>query len=90
MVTVDGVCALAVAVRSYRLQHVLTRSALAQRGGFSFSFIADVETGRRRYVNPEQVSLLAHAMGCPEEELWALIPDGRSNARYIPLYSHGT
>lgn len=90
MAPVDGVSALAVAVRGYRLQHGLTRSSLAQRGGFSFSFVADIETGRRRYVSPEQVTVLVRAMGCPEEELWALIPGGRSEARYIPLYPPGT
>ena len=78
--------ALGAAVKAYRARHGLTQVVLKQRSGVSPIFLQALEKGRRRVVTAADISALAVAMECPEEELWELIPGGRTTARYIPLY----
>ncbi len=72
-------------VKELRLQQHLTQLGVAEKGGFSMSLISALETGRRKYVTPQDVEQLAMGLGVPDDELWEQIPGGRREERYISL-----
>ena len=80
-----GLTPLGQRVRELRKARGLRSTQLAARGGFSHTLIASLETGRRKYVTPIDIAMLAAALEVPESELWDLIPAGKSERRYVPI-----
>ncbi len=76
---------LAQKVRELRQSKRMTSLAVAERGELSFSLITQLETGRRKYLTADDIERLAVALDVPVEELWGLIPGGRSERRWIPI-----
>ncbi len=74
---------LAQKVRELRQAKRMTSLNVAEKGALSFSLITQLETGRRKYLTAEDIERLATALDIPAEELWGLIPGGKSDRRWI-------
>ncbi len=72
-------------VRELRLETGMTQRRLAEAGAISHSLVNALETGRRKYVNAIDIRGLAKGLQVPEDNLWRVVPGGRSEARYICL-----
>ena len=72
-------------VKELRVAMGLTQQKLAEQAGVSQSLISALESGRRKYVGPQDITGLAASLEVPEDELWALIPGGSNDKRYIPI-----
>jgi DNA-binding Xre family transcriptional regulator len=72
-------------VRELRLSKKMTSLNVAEKGDLSFSLITQLETGRRKYLTADNVERLAVALDVPSAELWALIPGGKSDKRWIEI-----
>lgn len=76
---------LGARVRELRCRLGLTQAQLDRLSGLGPGQVGNLESGKRRYVTREQVQALASALQVPESKLWAAIPGGASEARWIPL-----
>jgi len=56
-------------VRAHREQHAWKQEELAERWGFTREYISQIERGKRKLDNPEQVRRLADILGITEEQL---------------------
>ncbi len=81
--------ALGQKVKELRVMKGITQQRLAEKAGVGHSLIAALESGRRKYVSPQDVERLAEGLELPVDELWKLIPGGKSEQRYIPITGSG-
>jgi len=58
---------------------------LAEKAGVSHSLVSALESGRRKYVSPQDIEQLARGLEVPADDLWMLVPGGRSDRRYIHI-----
>ncbi len=72
-------------VKELRIAQGLTQLGLAERSALSHSLVTALETGRRSYVTARDVEQLAVGLAVAEEDLWGLIPGGKTDKRYIKL-----
>ncbi len=72
-------------VKELRVTKGITQQRLAERAGIGHSLISALESGRRKYVSPEDVRALARGLEVPEDELWRVIPGGKREQRYISI-----
>src|SRR5579859_2423674 len=56
-------------VRAYREEHGWKQEELAERWGFTREYVSQIERGKRKLENPEQVRRLADILGIPDTEL---------------------
>ncbi len=77
--------ALGQRVKEMRVSKGMTQQRLAEMADVSHSLISALESGRRKYVSAQDIERLAKALETPENELWKLVPGGRSEQRYIPI-----
>src|SRR5215472_4569635 len=56
-------------VRAHREQRAWKQEELAERWGFTREYISQMERGKRKLDNPEQVRRLADILGISEEQL---------------------
>src|SRR5215472_14168177 len=56
-------------VRAHREQRAWKQEELAERWGFTREYISQIERGKRKLDNPEQVRRLADILGISEEQL---------------------
>ncbi|RJP46444.1 MAG: XRE family transcriptional regulator [Armatimonadetes bacterium] len=61
----------------------LTQQRLAEKARVGHPLISALESGRRKYISAEDVERLARGLDVQPDELWKLIPGGKSEARYI-------
>jgi transcriptional regulator with XRE-family HTH domain len=72
-------------IRELRTSKGMTQQRLAEKADVSHSLISALESGRRKYVSAPEIDRVAEALDLPAGDLWALVPGGRSEARYIPI-----
>jgi transcriptional regulator with XRE-family HTH domain len=72
-------------VRELRLTREMTQLELATRAACTPSLVSALETGHSKYVTTRDIELLAKGLGLPEEDLWSVIPGGKSDKRYIAI-----
>ncbi len=77
--------ALGERVKELRVARGMTQQRLAEKSEVSHSLVAALELGRRRYVSAADVEQLAKGLDVRPEELWKLIPGGKSDRRYISI-----
>lgn len=77
-------------VKELRVSKGMTQQRLAEKADVSHSLISALESGRRKYVSSEDVERLAKGLDTRSDELWRLIPGGRSEQRYISITGTGT
>ncbi len=85
MEEVTPMSALGQKVRELRVLKGMTQQGVAEKAGVSHSLVTALEGGRRKYVSPQDIERLAVGLDVPEEQLWKLIPGGRSTMRYIAI-----
>ena len=73
-------------IRELRTARGMSQQALAERAQVGHSLITALESGRRRYVSAQDIERLARGLAEPADELWKLVPGGRSEARYISIF----
>jgi transcriptional regulator with XRE-family HTH domain len=56
-------------IRTYREEHGWKQEELAERWGFTREYVSQIERGKRKLHNPEQVSHLANILGIPDAQL---------------------
>ncbi len=67
----------------------MTQQRLAEKGGVSHSLISALESGRRKYVSPQDIEGLATGLGVSPNDLWRTVPGGKSDQRYISIVGGG-
>lgn len=72
-------------VKELRCMRQLTQTQLEHLMGMGTGIVSDLENGKRRYLTRDQLQRLAAALAVPEAELWATIPGGASEAKWISL-----
>jgi transcriptional regulator with XRE-family HTH domain len=77
--------ALGQKIRELRTAKGMTQQRLAEKADVSHSLISALESGRRKYVSAPEIDRVAAALELGADDLWRLIPGGRSDARYIPI-----
>jgi transcriptional regulator with XRE-family HTH domain len=77
--------ALGQKIRDLRTSRGMTQQRLAEMADVSHSLISALESGRRKYVSAPEIDRVADALDLAADDLWRLIPGGRSEARYIPI-----
>ncbi len=82
--------ALGQKVKELRVSKGMTQQRLAEKAEVSHSLISALESGRRKYVSAQDIERLAKALDMPSNELWKLVPGGKSEQRYIPITGTGT
>ncbi len=81
--------ALGQKVKEMRVSKGMTQQRLAEKADVSHSLISALESGRRKYVSADDVERLAKGLDIRPDELWKLIPGGKSEQRYIPITGTG-
>ncbi len=81
--------ALGQKVKELRVAKGMTQQRLAEKADVSHSLISALESGRRKYVSAQDIERLAKALEVPENDLWKLVPGGKSEQRYIPITASG-
>jgi transcriptional regulator with XRE-family HTH domain len=76
-------------IRELRTTKGMTQQRLAEKADVSHSLISALESGRRKYVSAPEIDRVAEALDLEAEDLWRLVPGGRSEARYIPITEPG-
>lgn len=76
-------------IKELRVMKGMTQQRLAEKAGVSHSLISALESGRRKYVSAQDVEQLARGLDVNANELWKLIPGGKSEQRYIPITGTG-
>jgi len=76
-------------VKELRIAKGMTQQRLAEKAEATHSLISALESGRRKYVSAGDVERLASGLDMPSDELWKLIPGGRSDQRYISITETG-
>ncbi len=82
--------ALGQRVKELRVSKGMTQQRLAEKAEVSHSLISALESGRRKYVSAQDIERLAKALDVPSNDLWKLVPGGKSEQRYIPISGTGT
>lgn len=82
--------ALGQKVKELRVAKGMTQQRLAEKGEVSHSLISALESGRRKYVSAQDIERLAKGFDIRPDELWRLVPGGKSDQRYISIASTGT
>ncbi len=77
-------------VKELRVSKGMTQQRLAEKAEVSHSLISALESGRRKYVSAQDIERLAKALDVPSNDLWKLVPGGKSEQRYIPITGTGT
>ncbi len=72
-------------VKELRVARGMTQQRLAEKADVGHSLISALESGRRKYVSPGDIERLAKGLDVRPDELWKLIPGGKSEQRYIPI-----
>jgi len=60
----------------------MTQQRLAEKAEVSHSLISALESGRRKYVSAQDIERLAKALDISSNDLWRLVPGGKSEQRY--------
>ena len=81
--------ALGQKVKEMRVTRGMTQQRLAEKAEVSHSLISALESGRRKYVSAQDIERLARALDIPANDLWKLVPGGKSEQRYISITSSG-
>lgn len=77
--------ALGQKVKEQRVLKGMTQQRLAEKAGMGHSLISALESGRRKYLSAQDVDSLAKGLDMKADDLWKLIPGGRSDQRYISI-----
>ena len=77
--------ALGQKVKELRVAKGMTQQRLAEKAGVSHSLISALESGRRKYVSPQDIDGLATGLGVSSNDLWRTVPGGKSDQRYISI-----
>ncbi len=77
--------ALGQKVKELRVNRSMTQQRIAEKADVSHSLISALESGRRKYVSAEDIERLAKGLDVRPDELWKLIPGGKSKQQYIPI-----
>ncbi len=77
--------ALGQKVKELRVSKGMTQQRLAEKAEVSHSLISALESGRRKYVSAQDIERLAKALDIHSNDLWKLVPGGKSEQRYIPI-----
>lgn len=71
-------------IKQRRRQLKLTQRRLGDQVEIDQSIISTIETGRRRYLNSQQLEVMAEALKCQVNELLRLIPERRRSSDTRP------
>jgi len=86
MATKMATSPLGLKVKELRLARGLSQAGVDARMGSEVgSSVSHFELGLLRWVRPAQIEALAGALEVEPDELWAVIPGGRSYAKYIAV-----
>lgn len=77
-------------VKELRVSKGMTQQRLAEKAEVSHSLISALESGRRKYVSAQDIERLAKAVDISANDLWKMVPGGKSDQRYIPIMSAGS
>lgn len=72
-------------VKELRVAKGMTQQRLSEKAGVSHSLISALESGRRKYVSPQDIDGLATGLGISSNDLWRAVPGGKSDQRYISI-----
>ena len=72
-------------VKELRVAKGITQRELTTKAACMPNLVSALEAGHRKYVTAQDIELLAKGLGVPEEDLWSVIPGGKSDKRYIPI-----